>query len=189
MDTLASDIVAGLRRLNTLPVRSEARRDALRDLAGRVVDLRLRFETHDGQPDWLGTSGGYRAAIGGLYDEAGVDKKSVGSSLRYHIGAVLRERMPPEAVAEAGLMPNPDEVRRQRRRANSALLRAVTGRISGDAVEALGGIVAATEALRAVPSELVAELAASDDADDLDSRVQALLREAYRVSEAASEGA
>lgn len=171
-DTLRVDIVTALRRIGGLPRRSEARRDALRHLAGLLVTLRGQYLNSDGGPDWLGSSAEYREALGALYGAAGVqaaERSSLGSTLRYHVREVLRERLPAAEVEALGLVADPAAERRERRRADGALLRSARGRMEG--MDALTGVVVATAALEAVDREALRRLSAGPDRADVVERV------------------
>jgi hypothetical protein len=84
----------------------ESKTAILRQLAEVVIDLRFNFD-HDGHPDYGGRSWEYRQTVGRMYEAAGIPRDSqatIQSSLRYHVGNLLRERVTPEELAKAGLL-------------------------------------------------------------------------------------
>ena len=84
----------------------QKRTQLLHTIASVVVDIRSRFKSADGTPDWAGRSRDYRAAIAKMYSEAGIPADSVAgvqAALRYHIGNELRQRLTPEQLQAAGL--------------------------------------------------------------------------------------
>jgi hypothetical protein len=85
----------------------ETKTQVLKDLAVVVWRLRSRFRTNEGGRDWAGQSYEYRMAAARMYEEAGVPTDSVANvqaALRYHVGNVLREKVPAEELREAGLL-------------------------------------------------------------------------------------
>lgn len=75
--------------------------------AKKIIELRQTFLTRSGEPDILGSTYAYRRSFGDMMTEAGItgaDRTRVSSSLRYHIGNVLRETLSPEEVADLGLV-------------------------------------------------------------------------------------
>lgn len=104
----------------------------LRAIAESLVELRALFERPDGSPDWKGRTYAYRAFIRDVYDEAGIargDQPTVQAAVRYHVGAVLRERLDEETLAEYELIAkSPRERSQDRRGAKSAILSAFTAR-------------------------------------------------------------
>lgn len=118
----------------------------LRDLAAVLVDMREHFVTDSGEPDWTGRSYGYRQAVQDLYADASVppdERNRIQSSVRYHVGAVLRERLDDETLESLGIQADsPMERSRAQRAKRSAQLQA----IRGGGPDALGHI----DALRAL---------------------------------------
>lgn len=112
------------------------RTDLLRALAAKIFDLRAACQTADGSPDWGGRSAAYRDAVHEVYFRARVpegDADTVQAAIRYHLGNLLREKVPPEELAAAGFPPeSPREQKDRARRAVKALA------TSGSVAEVLG---------------------------------------------------
>ena len=84
----------------------ESKTEVLRRLATVVVGIRAQFRTEDGSPDWRGKTWDYRQFIGDMYGASGVPPDSasnIQAALRYHVGNLLREVVPGEDLAAAGL--------------------------------------------------------------------------------------
>ena len=76
----------------------------LKEVAGLLVDLREHFLTDTGEPDWKGATHAYKAAVGETYRRAGFREiGTISSSVRYHIGNVLRDRLTTEQLDDVGL--------------------------------------------------------------------------------------
>ncbi|MFD0782908.1 hypothetical protein ACFQZ8_03055 [Micromonospora azadirachtae] len=85
----------------------EHRTSLLRDLAEQMVDLREHYLTPSGEPDWTGRTGMYRYAVRELYARAGYspeERKVVQTSTRYHVGNLVRARLPQETADALGLV-------------------------------------------------------------------------------------
>lgn len=120
----------------------EQRTRLLRELAGALVDAREHFQRPDGSPDWKGRSYPYRVFVREAYTDAGIPKDeqpTVQAAVRYHVGAVLRERLDDDTLADYDLIPrSPRERSQDRRESRSALLSALTARdLDGGALLAL----------------------------------------------------
>lgn len=164
-------------------ISEEQRTPLLRDLAEALVDARAHFERPDGSPDWKGRTYAYRVFVRDLYADAGVvrdEQASLQAAVRYHVGAVLRERLDDETLAEYDLIPrSPKERSADRRESKAALLSALTSR------DLHGGALLAITTAYTLLSKIGAE--AMDDLDqrsadvahatleDLLHRVEALL--------------
>ncbi|WP_433286561.1 hypothetical protein [Micromonospora sp. CA-244673] len=84
----------------------ERRTILLRDLAEQMVDLREHYLTPSGDPDWTGRTGVYRYAVRELYGQAGYspeERKAIQTATRYHVGNLVRARVPQEAAEALGL--------------------------------------------------------------------------------------
>jgi hypothetical protein len=85
---------------------SSVRTQWLRKTAEALVDLREQFLTERGEPDWRGQSFEYRQAVNEIFTLAGVeseDHETVSAAVRYHVGNVLRDKVPDEDLAAIGL--------------------------------------------------------------------------------------
>jgi hypothetical protein len=107
----------------------ERRTLLLRDLAEQMVDLREHCLTPAGEPDWTGRTGVYRYAVRELYAQAGYspeERKLTQTSTRYHVGNLVRARVPREQADALGLTPaTPQDRGRQRSRRDRDELRAL----------------------------------------------------------------
>ncbi|MBM7492070.1 hypothetical protein JOD64_003292 [Micromonospora luteifusca] len=84
----------------------ERRTILLRDLAEQMVDLREHYQVPSGDPDWTGRTGVYRYAVRELYAQAGYspeERKLTQTSTRYHVGNLVRARVPQETADALGL--------------------------------------------------------------------------------------
>lgn len=119
-----ADIVRALVRLK----RAEglARTPIYRELAEYTVALREHYLTEAGEPDWVGRTSAYRHAVRDLYSRAGYtpeDAKAVQSTIRYHVGNIVREVLRPEEIEDLGLTEvSPLEQARETRRDQAVLL-------------------------------------------------------------------
>lgn len=101
----------------------------MEDVAEAVVDMRATFTDKHGEPDWAGRSYDYRMAVREAFHTAGLtpqhpQRERAMSLLRYHIGNVVRERLPEEEVANVGLLvAGPKERHLTRRHAEAEELR------------------------------------------------------------------
>lgn len=104
---IADLIEEGANLLSEAYTLGQALTEAYRRLAGVIVDLRKRFpNSKDTGPDWRGSTQAYRDAVATMYEQSGVPTDSASNmqaAIRYHIGNVLRERLTPEELTEAGL--------------------------------------------------------------------------------------
>lgn len=83
-----------------------SRTDLLKEVAELVIQLRRSYTLEDGRADWSGRSPAYRAAIMEIYERGRVPRDrydTVQAALRYHVGNLLRERVPVEELAAVGL--------------------------------------------------------------------------------------
>lgn len=162
----------------------EERTPLLRALAEILVGIRERFLREDGSPDWNGRTHPYRAWVREVYSGANVpadDRATIQSAIRYHVGAVLRERLDEETLGAYGLLAQtPRERSLGRRQTRSAMLSALTARdVAGGALPAL---LTALRLLTTVKPDEVANLPASQYAvadetlADLERRVRGLRR-------------
>jgi hypothetical protein len=78
-----------------------------RRVADILVELRSRFTTEQGAPDWAGNSFAYRQLVADIYSRAGLPsdgQSSIKASIRYHVGNSIRERVNAEELTDAGLI-------------------------------------------------------------------------------------
>lgn len=118
-----------LRALRALPRDARDRRTTLlRDLGEATADFREHFLTGEGNPDWAGRTGAYRAAIQDLYSDAGYsadEARAVQKVTRYHVANTLRERLSADDIADLGLRAEtPRERQTEIRERNAAILAA-----------------------------------------------------------------
>ena len=102
LDSLSTSAVALVRQWDRSEV---SRTQTLRDLAEVVMALRSRF-AHRGLPDWAGRSWEYRSHMTAIYEAAQVPHASqvaIQSSLRYHVGNLLRDTLPASDLEAVGL--------------------------------------------------------------------------------------
>lgn len=104
----------------------ESKTEILKRLAAIVVDIRAQFTDEEtGQPDWRGKTWDYRQFMTEMYESAQVPPASVSgvqSSLRYHVGNRLREIVPAEALAGAGMLAEGPKERMERHRTEADVL-------------------------------------------------------------------
>lgn len=144
------------------------RTSLMRQIADVVCDLRSKFLTATGTPDWAGRSREYRAAVARMYDQAGIPTDStagVQAALRYHIGNALRSRLTPEVLEESGLTRRGPRERQAARQAAAAQLAPPLDRTGWDASQhlllALQSVNAAMEAPLPTTPEARTQLAAN----------------------------
>ncbi|MFI7607016.1 hypothetical protein ACIBTV_18005 [Micromonospora sp. NPDC049366] len=105
----------------------EHRTILLRALAEQMVDLREHYLTASGDPDWTGRTGVYRYAVRELYAQAGYspeERKVTQTATRYHIGNLVRARVPRETADALGLeRTSPQDRNRMRSRRDREELR------------------------------------------------------------------
>lgn len=98
--------VAALRTYLNTEEGSEERTEALRETAAALVDARALILTRDGIPDWRGRTHAYRQHVREAMEEAGVPldiRPTAQAAIRYHISALLRERVDAETLEDLGL--------------------------------------------------------------------------------------
>lgn len=182
-----SEVVALLKRYERAA--DEDRTPLLRTLAERLVDAREHFSRADGSPDWKGRSYPYRVWVRDVFSDAGTAKNmqaTVQSAIRYHVGAVLRDRLDEATLADYDLIPkSPKERSADRRQGRTALLQALTSKdLAGGSLMAL--TAASTVLAKIEPGDLddldghAAEVAEATLAD-LERRVKALRRRMARA--------
>lgn len=167
-----------------LTASKEERTPILRQVAEVLVEARGHFLRDDGSPDWSGRTHPYRTWVREIYGIANVPPDShatIQSAIRYHAGAVLRERLDEETLQAYGLMPQtPRERSFDRRQTRSALLTALTARdLAGGAMLALS--TAFTVLTRVNPDEILAlpareRAVAEETLGDLERRIRAIRR-------------
>lgn len=163
---------------------AEARTPLTRELAALLVEARSHFEDAEGDTDWKGKTYPYRQWVREVFDDAhltGEESKRVQAAIRYHVGAVLRDRLDPEEQERIGLIPQtPRERSSERRQTRSAVLNALNAR------DVAGGSLMAVTAMHAIAQRVDREdLAALEGSErevavatlkDLDRRTKDLLR-------------
>src|SRR5690606_21767333 len=126
--------------------------------------VREQFTRPDGSPDWNGRSHAYRLRIRDLYSRAGItgeEMTSLQAAVRYHVSAVLRDRLDEDTLKEYGLISKTARERsRDRHHERSAILRALqSGGIAGGALLAIS---AARTSLDRLHIEQLDDLAPSE---------------------------
>jgi hypothetical protein len=163
---------------------AEARTPITRGLAATLVDAREHFLDSEGHQDWNGKTYPYRRWVRDVFDESDVDReesKRIQAAIRYHVGSVLRERLSPEQLEDAGLIPQtPRERSTERRQTRTAVLNALNAR------DVAGGSLMALTALNAIVQRIDAEEVSNLDEStravavatlaDLDRRIKVLRR-------------
>lgn len=163
---------------------AEARTPITKQLAATIVDARERFQDADGNPDWNGKTYAYRRWLKDVFDEAhmtGEDASRAQAAIRYHVGGVLRARLTPEQLEDAGLLPqSPRERSHDRRQQRTAVLNALNAReVAGGALLAL---TAMSQIAQRIDGDELAGLSGSErdlaeaSLADLERRVKALRR-------------
>lgn len=148
-DEIAANIVRKLRALRAA-VDRERQTTLAREIAEGSVALREFYEV-DGQPDYAGRSHAYRVTMRDLWSKAGfadaAERDAAQARVRYHVGNIVRERIPAEQIEAAGLQgPSPREQTTERKRAVAALAQAASsaplGDTDADLVRAVGASLA-----------------------------------------------
>jgi hypothetical protein len=134
-----------------------------RRAAEALVDARESFLDDAGEPDWRGRTYAYRTWTGDVYALAGIspeERLKATAAVRYHVGNVLRERLPETTIHALGLRSeSPRERSTEQRSERAALLKAVTGSSTGFAgVDGLRALVSASALLDRVDAASLADL-------------------------------
>lgn len=163
----------------------------LRRVAEIFVDLRGSFFDDDGLPDWRGKTWAYKSAVGEVFGESGIERgdwPTLQASIRYHVSAVLRERLSAEDLEAIGLRSVSARERSiEKRERQSAILNAARGNARLETPhDALRALTAAYALLRRIADNAVADLdaegkkAARGTLDDLGGEVDRLGRASRR---------
>lgn len=149
-DTIAANIVRKLRALRAA-VDRERQTTLAREIAEGSVALREFYTDVNGQPDYAGRTHAYRVTMRDLWSKAGFvdaeERDAAQARVRYHVGNIVRERIPAETLEAAGLQgPSPREQTTERKRAVAALAQAASsgplGDTDADLVRAVGAALA-----------------------------------------------
>lgn len=139
--------------------------EMLRAIASGVVDLRREHTLKTGAPDWGGRSAAYRQAIAEVYRMSGIPedvRETFRVAVGYHVSNVLREVVPADQLADAGITAPPKRDRVNRTRdAVTALVEALSDPDVA-ASEALRMLVTAQALLERVTADAVAALAPAE---------------------------
>lgn len=103
---------------------------AVKSIADANVAARVHFWGADGKPDWLGRTHAYRTWVHNTMVEAGVPsdrRHALQSAVRHHLGALLRERLSEDEVAELGISRKSPQERASEARARTQALLALFG--------------------------------------------------------------
>lgn len=185
---IADDMQRLLKAIKRSDPSDRERRTVLyRDVAEASVELREHFLTGEGEPDWGGRTWAYRDFVRTLYRDAGMDSKETATTqagVRYHVGNVLRDRLPAETIEDLGLQPaTPIQRARKNRAERSTVLRAL--KEGGDVTDTVRAVSAALALLERITDEQVAELQA-DGLDVVRRTLAGVRREADRLDDAAT---
>jgi len=170
------------------------RADFLKACAAVIVDLRSHFKLEDGRTDWGGRSPAYRRAVHEIYLAAHVPTDrfdTVQAALRYHVGNLLRDRVPEDELAAVGLSGVSPKARLARNReVVSALSKSGSvGELTGDPVRLL---IYAEALLDHVGEDVLSGLPSAQKAaarlalEGLETRIAALMP--YVVRKRATRG-
>lgn len=163
LDAIGRQVSTAVRRAVRDP---ESHRAGLRRAAELLVEARLHFLTAEGEPDWKGRTYAYRTWYGGLLSDAGLspaERETVSATIRYHVGNVMRERLSPEELAEAGLSaPSPIDRARLQRDTRAAIVRSVKDAPAWGGVDALRALTVASALVDAVEPEALSSLSPGD---------------------------
>jgi len=99
-------IADAARRMRDYVRSGRSRTDLLKEVAEIILELRRSYTLEDGRADWSGRSPAYRAAVARIYKEGGVPRDrydTVQAAVRYHLGNLLRERVPVDELEAVGL--------------------------------------------------------------------------------------
>lgn len=152
---------------------------ALRELAELVVDLRQLFTTAEGGVDWGGRTRAYRDTVGEVFRASGLSDRDR-NTLRYHVGNVLREKAPAEALDDLGLQHRPPIERAADSRARQtarARVGALTEKKSLRRANVVRLLIAAEETLAAVDDDRLSEI----DSELVEDAVASLENTAHRA--------
>jgi hypothetical protein len=98
----------------------------LKNIATVLVDIRRRCVDQDGRTDWQGRTHRYRQLAADLYSRSGIQLGSdspIQAAVRYHIGNILREVVPPAELAQFNLKAqSPVERNQEARQARAAIV-------------------------------------------------------------------
>lgn len=105
--TLAAIQRAASEALGNSLTASDARRtELLRETARHFIAAREHFFTREGEPDWLGRTGAYRAWVREVMSQAHIPADEITAlqaAIRYHSGNVLRDVLDAETIDDLGL--------------------------------------------------------------------------------------
>src|SRR5690606_21057000 len=125
--------------------------------------LREHFVTDTGSPDWTGRTWAYKNTVIQMYQDAGYTQaqwQALGSSVRWHVGNVLRERLTDAEIADAGLLDtSPLERERARNLTRDEAVR-VLHRPVEDAADTVRSLATAVTLMEKIPIERVEGLGA-----------------------------
>nr|WSW58489.1 hypothetical protein OG513_07775 [Streptomyces sp. NBC_00998] len=98
----------------------------LKNIATVLVGIRQRCVDQDGRTDWQGRTHRYRQLAADLYSRSGIQLGSdspIQAAVRYHIGNILREVVPPAELAQFNLkVQSPVERNQEARQARAAIV-------------------------------------------------------------------
>jgi len=188
LNRIQDDAVEALKRWLNGP--EDRKTENLRATAQNFVAAREHFTNPAGDPDWLGRSFAYRSWVRDTMTRAGVPTERVSgtlTSIRYHAGNALRERLPAEELADLGLLTTSPLKRAQAQNdRKSELLQVLDGGARLDTSEAITSALRAVESiLRRVDLPTIAGLA-KDDADAVAVASRAVRVIAESVAETAA---
>ena len=162
LSQIQDNAVAALKRWLNGP--EDRKTENLRTTAGCFVSAREHFLTPAGEPDWLGRSHAYRHWVRETMTRAGVPADRTSgtlTSIRYHAGNALRERLDEATLSDLGLLSTSPLKRAQAHNADkSEMLKVLDGgRVTSPRL-ALGALETVASILRRI------DLPSIDGADE-----------------------
>ncbi|MCL3837167.1 hypothetical protein [Aeromicrobium duanguangcaii] len=131
----------------------------LRRIAETIVDLRATVERPDGSPDWKGRTHTYRSVVRDAYAESGMPQEvvaTVQAAVRYHVGALLRERLDEETLQAYGLhRETPREKSKARRESRNLVVHMAAAEV--DRLETLGVLWGAVRLVSSLDAMVLAD--------------------------------
>ena len=132
LDTLQERAARGVARYQSGELAPHEATAQLREVASLMVAARAHFFTKDGATDWGGRTGAFRAFVGETFRMANLSREqlvTVQNAVRYHVGNVLREQLPPDELAALGLRAiSPRERAAETRATRTAAVHSYSGR-------------------------------------------------------------
>lgn len=189
LNRIQDDAVEALKRWLNGP--EDRKTENLRATAQSFVAAREHFTNPAGDPDWLGRSFAYRSWIRDTMTRAGVPTERVSgtlTSIRYHAGNALRERLDADTLADLGLLSTSPLKRAQAQNGRkSELLQVLDGGARLNTPESVANALRAVESiLRRIDLPAVAEFTHSSS-DPVNAEVAGAARASAVLAGAIAE--